>query len=65
MFQLTINTDNAAFGDGDNAAEACELARILRMLAETFDSDGWVGDEGRLRDINGNTVGNWTLTEES
>jgi hypothetical protein len=52
IINITINTDNAAFEDGD------ELPRILRRLADTIGHedlttfDGW-----SLRDVNGNKVG--------
>ena len=59
---ITVNMDNAAF-EPDNGQE---LARILRRLA------GWIEgvrrvspDESQgLRDVNGNTVGQFTITEE-
>lgn len=55
MFKLQIETDNAAFGD----FRAVEVARILRQLADNLSTSG---DSGNLRDINGNTVGTWTLS---
>lgn len=54
-FHLTINCENAAFGDG-NAGN--EVARILRHLADRVEnSDLAGGDEFRLMDFNGNRVG--------
>lgn len=53
MFTLTFKTQNAAFDSG------VEVARILRTIAEKVDQDY---SEGTVRDINGNTVGKWTLT---
>lgn len=53
MFNLTIKTNAAAFGE-DAPTEREELARILRDAADRLD-DGQ--DFGTLRDINGNTVG--------
>lgn len=62
-FTLTINMDNAAFGDWP----APELRRILRNAADQVHVDPHdtrVGaNEGSLRDINGNTVGRWEITE--
>lgn len=55
-FVLAINMDNAAFEDdaGD------ELRRILRHLSRDIIGDHpEVGDDGRVRDANGNTVGAW------
>lgn len=55
MLKVEIKTDNAAFSDNSNA----ELARILRELAKRIEN----GEQhGRLRDLNGNKVGqfdNW------
>lgn len=64
MFSLTIETDNAAFhdGDGERTSEAmgAELARILREVAKVV-SDGpdLDGDSWDIRDHNGNKVGTW------
>ena len=59
MFTLTIKTDNAAFADDPRP----EVARILRKLADRVDDE--TGDTSwSVRDINGNTVGHWTLTTE-
>lgn len=52
-FTLTIETNGAAFSDPS------ELARILRDLARDMDGYGDVRDSGKLRDINGNAVGEW------
>jgi hypothetical protein len=54
MFSLIIATDNAAFDD----AEASETARILRAVADYLES-GYL--DGKARDANGNTVGEWRL----
>jgi hypothetical protein len=54
MFRLEIDTDNDAFNPWYS-----EVARLLRQLADTLDSDG--GTEGSFRDINGNTVGIWSI----
>jgi hypothetical protein len=57
-FNLRLTTDNAAFDDGQ---EAAETARILRSLADRLEQ-GESFEEGRsscwlLRDGNGNAVG--------
>lgn len=58
--QIIINTDNAAFAENGGA----ELARILRGLAEDVETSDIRYMEGqRLRDINGNTVGTFTVSE--
>lgn len=51
MFTLKIETDNAAFEDLSG-----ETARILRDIAKKLD-DGQT--DGKGKDINGNTVGDW------
>lgn len=51
---ITINTDNAAF-DGQHDT-AHEVARILRQYATDSIANEQVEDT-KLRDINGNTVG--------
>jgi len=50
-FRLSVDTDNAAFDEGQAGAE---IARILRTAGKRFD-DGEV--EFELRDVNGNSVG--------
>ncbi len=58
-YTITINTDNAAFGEETRG----ELARILHKLAD-YIQDGGTGHPAvgiTLRDLNGNKVGmaNW------
>lgn len=62
MFTLKIETDNAAFGDGNGAYE---LERLLREIGETIrlsvpDTTAATA-EGTVRDANGNRVGAWSL----
>jgi hypothetical protein len=50
---ITINTDNHAFqGPG---YKAYEIVRILRELSRNIEESGIIG--WKLRDINGNPVG--------
>lgn len=57
--KLEIKMDNAAFEE--NAGS--EVARILRQIADEVDCrDLLPGEEIRLRDINGNTVGQAKIT---
>ena len=49
---ITIDIDNAAFEE----AGGSEVARILRELADQYDSEGFHIFE-TLRDANGNRVG--------
>jgi hypothetical protein len=62
MFQLTINTENEAFKDGNAGNE--EIARILRELASGLHNDE-PGSyyEYTLRDMNGNSVGTVTRSD--
>jgi hypothetical protein len=56
---ITIDTDNAAFGDTEYERYA-EIARILRAAADRIDADDFEGNhfnEVILRDVNGNRVG--------
>ena len=55
---IKIHTDNAAFEDGGGS----EVARILRQLADQFDSDGFYAFTV-IRDINGNKVGTTDLID--
>lgn len=52
-WEILIETSNAAFED----TPATELARILRRLADDFEQLGEPAASGKLRDVNGNTVG--------
>jgi hypothetical protein len=52
-FALTIDAENAAF----EPEPGPEVARILREIADELTSQ----DSGSAMDINGNTVGHWTL----
>ena len=50
MFKLEIDTDNAAFEDPS------EVPRMLREAAKKIEAGTM---SGKLRDINGNTCGEW------
>lgn len=63
MFTLTIETRNAAFGDTAEET-AAEVARILRDVGARLERNG-AEPEGYVRDVNGNRVGEFTLTLES
>ena len=54
MFELKFKTNNAAFED---YAEQ-EVSRILKEIANKIEN-GLTG--GKVRDINGNTIGEWDL----
>lgn len=59
-FRLEIHCENAAFGE--NALDRCmEVARILRTLPyDTLARN----HAGKLRDFDGNTVGEWSFSTE-
>jgi hypothetical protein len=55
LFHLSIETDSAAFEDNPD-----ELARLLEIAAEKV-RDG--RSDGRLVDVNGNTVGTFATDD--
>lgn len=58
---IILNTDNDAFYDN----ETLEVARILRALADRIEGEALSAiDEARLRDINGNTCGNVSYSND-
>jgi hypothetical protein len=65
-FTLDIDMSNAAFERyADDERDVSEVAAILRRLANTLDLDVVILTDkstGTLRDSNGNTVGDWTVT---
>lgn len=60
---ITINTDNAAFREHGAHAGAAEVARLLRDSADEIEALGLRTDSASLRDYNGNTVGEWRVSE--
>jgi len=61
-FNLSFDMDGAAFDGGDNGVD--EVVRILHNLAGRVDGGGVFDDShGPVRDVNGNTVGSWEVTE--
>lgn len=61
MFTLTINTANDAFA----VQPEFEVAAILKKLADRLEDGCASTEEGRLLDVNGNTVGSYTFTEDN
>lgn len=59
-FVLEIAMDNEAFED------PAELPRVVGGVAETLSAIANLGgsgsNDGRVRDVNGNTVGVWSVT---
>lgn len=60
---VIIEMDNAAFGDDDSTARGFEAGRILGELRASVQDGIDAGSSGKLRDINGNTVGSWKVEE--
>ena len=58
MFKLKFKTDNAAF-EGARCDRVNEVIRILNKVIQDLEQDDL---EGNVRDINGNTVGEYSLT---
>lgn len=56
-FELRFETDNAAFDDGYGGHS--EISRILWAVAERNRCEDV---DGRIRDINGNVIGEWRNT---
>ena len=54
---IIIRMDNAAFEEGG------EVKRILNDMTRKMDDIVRPGDNGNLRDINGNAVGSWKVEE--
>lgn len=57
MLTLTLKTRGSAFGDSQ-VDEAAECSRILSLVVEKLNKGD---DAGLLKDINGNTCGEWKL----
>lgn len=55
MFSVKFKTGNSAF---QNSCGRYEVVRILTEIAEKVDQ-GY--EEGKIMDINGNSVGEWKL----
>jgi hypothetical protein len=59
QFTLTIECDNAAFGDDDSAACA-EINRIMRHLSARLEASELYPNSAQwIRDVNGNRVGTY------
>ena len=66
MFKIEIDTDNAAFKEGDEDSyhsPALELARILSDVVSELEQ-GAMCETAPLYDANGNCVGHVTYTAD-
>lgn len=57
MFKLEFETENDAFAYGTPE----EVATYLRAVADKLEAGSW---SGLLRDVNGNTIGSYSLDVE-
>lgn len=60
QFVVTMNVDNACFGEDDAETRAQMSAKILRDIADKIDVDSM---EGLIRDDNGNVIGSYAFQE--
>lgn len=61
MFRLEIATNNAAFNYAHD-----ELGRIFANLSnQMYSGEASLTDGGIIKDVNGNTVGQWQFTDEN
>lgn len=59
---IVLNCDNAAFEKAPGTDT--EAARILANFAQSMSYAVIEPDKGNLRDVNGNKVGSWEITED-
>ena len=70
MFKMTIDTGNGAFrnefGETDEEIEQLDpsSSELRRIPKEVEDSLGMGSTHGEIFDINGNRVGEWSLTDD-
>ena len=70
MFKMTIDTGNGAFrneyGETDEEMEQLDPSswELRRILKEVEDSLEMGSTHGEIFDINGNRVGEWSLTDD-
>ena len=60
MFRVSINTENAAFGETEADARHTIIHMLLTAVSDGLDSSS---NGGPLRDDNGNTCGEWSLVD--
>jgi hypothetical protein len=65
-FRIEIDCSNDAFHEDETLHdEGIEIARILRETADLADVLVLYGGENQpIRDVNGNTVGRWSYTDD-
>lgn len=63
MLNLTINTENDAFNDGNRGKELASLLRDVADYLEALGDDPPPRQLTYIADSNGNCCGSWSLTE--
>ena len=61
-FKIEIDIENAAFEDSGEGREVSEILYGIINKIQPID-EFEIGEKGRTRDMNGNTVGFWEITE--
>ena len=62
-FVLEIELGNEGMQSGEQVAGA--IRRVATKIDSPFDNWEMEGDQGIIRDINGNTVGKWVVMDDS
>ena len=60
---ITLELDNDAFAARSRRAEVRRILEELTVHPKAFGCSLFNADDGNLRDINGNTVGHWEVSE--
>ena len=61
-FSMRIDLMDDAFSDRQGKINAHELANTIRRTAHDIEGrQAQLGDEGKVRDLNGNSVGEWIV----
>jgi len=58
QFTLQINMNNDAFAD----YPITELVECVKEVAENIELSNSLNQHGNIKDINGNTIGKWEIT---
>ena len=61
MFTLKFHTDNDAF-QAEDRLDTDEVARVLKRVIATVRAGSIMAP---IHDVNGNTIGSWSLEEEN
>jgi hypothetical protein len=64
MFQLSFDTDHAAFYDEGGEIDLAAVADVIATIAGKVERGQATGKFQNVRDINGNNIGTWKLAPE-